>query len=120
MRTAQSEEEFESCFVTARKEAEKASETEQCISSILWSILVILNFKSCRFIWKYSSSRRTGLFDTEKSSEDDRRVSVRRVVRMNFVKMGETAVKGRKAAGYTNAGTVEFLLEKTVHFILWK
>ena len=35
-------------------------------------------------------------------------------------KMGETAVKAARAAGYTNAGTVEFLLEKTVHFILWK
>ena len=27
-------------------------------------------------------------------------------------KMGETAVKAARAAGYTNAGTVEFLLEK--------
>lgn len=31
-------------------------------------------------------------------------------------KMGETAVKAAKAAGYTNAGTIEFLLEKSGAF----
>lgn len=31
-------------------------------------------------------------------------------------KMGETAVKIAKAVGYTNAGTVEFLLDKDKHF----
>lgn len=31
-------------------------------------------------------------------------------------KMGEAAVRAAKAAGYTNAGTVEFLLEKDGHF----
>lgn len=81
MRTAQSEEEFESCFVTARKEAEKAFGDGTMYIEHLWSILVILNFKSLQIHMEYSSSRRTGLFDTEKSSEDDRRVSVRRVVR---------------------------------------
>lgn len=46
MRTAQSEEEFESCFVTARKEAEKAFGDGTMYIEHLWSILVILNFKS--------------------------------------------------------------------------
>ena len=31
-------------------------------------------------------------------------------------KMGETAVRAAKAAGYTNAGTIEFLLEKNGNF----
>jgi acetyl-CoA carboxylase biotin carboxylase subunit len=31
-------------------------------------------------------------------------------------KMGQTAIKAIKAAGYTNAGTVEFLLDKTDNF----
>lgn len=35
-------------------------------------------------------------------------------------KMGAAAVRAAQAAGYTNAGTVEFLLEKTGKFILWK
>ena len=36
---------------------------------------------------------------------------------MNFVqKMGEAAVKAAKAAGYENAGTIEFLLDKDGRF----
>ena len=35
-------------------------------------------------------------------------------------KMGEAAVKAAKAASYVNAGTIEFLLEKTKHSILWR
>ena len=35
-------------------------------------------------------------------------------------RMGEAAVKAAKAAGYENAGTIEFLLDKEGRFILWK
>ena len=31
-------------------------------------------------------------------------------------KMGDAAVKAAKAAGYVNAGTIEFLLEKSGNF----
>ena len=35
-------------------------------------------------------------------------------------KMGYAAVTAAKAAGYENAGTIEFLLEKNGNFYLWK
>lgn len=35
-------------------------------------------------------------------------------------KMGDAAVRAAKAAGYVNAGTIEFLLEKMRNSILWK
>mgnify|MGYP000506117224 FL=1 len=35
-------------------------------------------------------------------------------------RMGEAAVKAAKAAGYENAGTIEFLLDKEGRFYLWK
>ena len=37
------------------------------------------------------------------------------------VKMGEAAVRAAKAAGYVNAGTIEFLLEEQwTLFTLWR
>ena len=35
-------------------------------------------------------------------------------------KMGRAAVDAAKAVGYTNAGTIEFLVDKHKNFILWK
>lgn len=35
-------------------------------------------------------------------------------------KMGETAVRAAKAAGYESAGTIEFLLDQSGEFYFWK
>ena len=113
MRTAQSEEEFESCFVTARKEAEKAfgdgtmyiehfvehpRHIEFQIIADSYGNIVHLGERDCSIQRNH-----------QKMIEECPCAALSDELRK---KMGETAVKAARAAGYTNAGTVEFLLEK--------
>ena len=113
MRTAQSEEEFESCFVTARKEAEKAfgdgtmyiehfvehpRHIEFQILADSYGNIVHLGERDCSIQRNH-----------QKMIEECPCAALSDELRK---KMGETAVKAARAAGYTNAGTVEFLLEK--------
>ena len=65
-------------------------------------------------------SGRAGLFHPEKPSEDDRGIALSRALSEELrQKMGEAAVKAAKAAGYVNAGTIEFLLEKNETFLFY-
>ena len=113
MRTAQNEEEFESCFVTARKEAEKAfgdgtmyiehfvehpRHIEFQILADSYGNIVHLGERDCSIQRNH-----------QKMIEECPCVALSDELRE---KMGEMAVKAARAAGYTNAGTVEFLLEK--------
>ena len=117
MRTAQSEEEFESCFVTARKEAEKAfgdgtmyiehfvehpRHIEFQILADSYGNIVHLGERDC-------SIQRNHQKMIEESPSEALTPELRQ-------KMGEAAVKAAKAAHYTNAGTIEFLLEKSGAF----
>ena len=117
MRTAQSEEEFESCFVTARKEAEKAfgdgtmylehfvehpRHIEFQILADKYGNVVHLGERDC-------SIQRNHQKMIEESPSEALTPELRQ-------KMGEAAVKAAKAAHYTNAGTIEFLLEKSGAF----
>ena len=117
MRTAQSEEEFESCFVTARKEAEKAfgdgtmylehfvehpRHIEFQILADKYGNVVHLGERDC-------SIQRNHQKMIEESPSEALTPELRQ-------KMGEAAVKAAKAARYTNAGTIEFLLEKSGAF----
>lgn len=113
MRTAQNEKEFESCFVTARKEAEKAfgdgtmyiehfvehpRHIEFQILADSYGNIVHLGERDCSIQRNH-----------QKMIEECPCVALSDELRE---KMGEMAVKAARAAGYTNAGTVEFLLEK--------
>ena len=117
MRTAQSEEEFESCFVTARKEAEKAfgdgtmyiehfvehpRHIEFQIIADSYGNIVHLGERDCSI--QRNHQKMIEESPCEVISDELR------------ARMGEAAVKAAKAAGYENAGTIEFLLDKEGRF----
>ncbi|HBM34305.1 MAG TPA: acetyl-CoA carboxylase biotin carboxylase subunit, partial [Lachnospiraceae bacterium] len=117
MRTAQSEEEFESCFVTARKEAEKAfgdgtmyiehfvehpRHIEFQILADSYGNIVHLGERDCSIQRNH-----------QKMIEESPCAVISDELRR---RMGEAAVKAAKAAHYENAGTIEFLLEKSGKF----
>lgn len=117
MRTAHSPEEFENSFLTAQTEARNAFGDEAMyiehfvenprhiefqILADLYGNVVHLGERDC-------SIQRHHQKLIEESPSPALTDKLRR-------KMGEAAVKAAKAAGYTNAGTIEFLLEKNGSF----
>ena len=117
MRTAHSPEEFETSFLTAQTEARKAFGDEAMyiehfvenprhiefqILADHYGNVVHLGERDC-------SIQRHHQKLIEESPSPALTDKLRR-------KMGEAAVKAAKAAGYTNAGTIEFLLEKNGSF----
>ena len=117
MRTAHSPEEFENSFLTAQTEARNAFGDEAMyiehfvenprhiefqILADHYGNVVHLGERDC-------SIQRHHQKLIEESPSPALTDKLRR-------KMGEAAVKAAKAAGYTNAGTIEFLLEKNGSF----
>lgn len=117
MRVARMPEEFESSFQTAKKEAGKAfgddtmyiehyvehpRHVEFQILADNYGNVVHLGERDC-------SVQR----NHQKMIEESPCTAISARLRE---KMGEAAVKAAKAAGYTNAGTIEFLLEKNENF----
>lgn len=117
MRTAHSPEEFENSFLTAQTEARNAFGNEAMyiehfvenprhiefqILADHYGNVVHLGERDC-------SIQRHHQKLIEESPSPALTDKLRR-------KMGEAAVKAAKAAGYTNAGTIEFLLEKNGSF----
>ena len=117
MRTAHSLEEFENSFLTAQTEARNAFGDEAMyiehfvenprhiefqILADHYGNVVHLGERDC-------SIQRHHQKLIEESPSPALTDKLRR-------KMGEAAVKAAKAAGYTNAGTIEFLLEKNGSF----
>ena len=117
MRTAYSPEEFENSFLTAQTEARNAFGDEAMyiehfvenprhiefqILADHYGNVVHLGERDC-------SIQRHHQKLIEESPSPALTDKLRR-------KMGEAAVKAAKAAGYTNAGTIEFLLEKNGSF----
>jgi len=117
MRVARTPEEFESSFQTAKKEAGKAfgddtmyiehyvehpRHVEFQILADNYGNVVHLGERDC-------SVQR----NHQKMIEESPCTAISAKLRD---KMGEAAVKAAKAAGYTNAGTIEFLLEKNENF----
>ena len=117
MRTAHSPEEFETSFLTAQTEARNAFGDEAMyiehfvenprhiefqILADYYGNVVHLGERDC-------SIQRHHQKLIEESPSPALTDKLRR-------KMGKAAVKAAKAAGYTNAGTIEFLLEKNGSF----
>ena len=117
MRTAQSEEEFESCFVTARKEAEKAfgdgtMYIEHFVEHprhIEFQILADSHGNVVHLGERDCSIQR----NHQKMIEESPCTALDDALRQQ---MGEMAVRAAKAVGYRNAGTVEFLLDSHRQF----
>ena len=117
MRVAYKEEEFEACFTTAQKEARNAFGDDKMYIEhfvenprhIEFQILadehghiVHLGERDCSI----QRNHQKMIEEAPSTAIDD---SLRE-------KMGEAAVRAAKAADYVNAGTIEFLLEKTGAF----
>ena len=112
MRVARTEEEFESCFRTAQKEAEMAfadgtmyiehfvehpRHIEFQILADRYGNVIHLGERDCSIQRNH-----------QKMIEESPSVVLTEALRK---KMGDTAVQAAKAANYVNAGTIEFLLE---------
>lgn len=117
MRVARTPEEFQQSFVTAQKEAQMAfgdgtmyiehfvqhpRHIEFQILGDKYGNVVHLGERDCSIQRKHQKM----IEESPSAALDDR---LRK-------EMGEAAVKAAKAAGYENAGTIEFLLEKTGKF----
>lgn len=117
MRLARSEEEFEDAFLTAQKEADAAF-----ASRVMYIEHFIERPRHIEFqilADSYGNVVHLGERDCsvqrnhQKMIEESPSVALSEQLRE---RMGKTAVAAAKAAGYVNAGTVEFLLEKTGEF----
>lgn len=117
MRTAHSPEEFENSFLTAQTEARKAFGDEA-----MYIEHFVENPKHIEFqilADHYGNVVHLGERDCsiqrhhQKLIEESPSPALTDKLRR---KMGAAAVKAAKAAGYTNAGTIEFLLEKNGSF----
>ena len=117
MRTACSPEEFENSFLTAQAEArnafgDEAMYIEHFVENprhIEFQILADHDGNVVHLGERDCSIQRHHQKLIEESPSPALTEELRR-------KMGEAAVKAAKAAGYTNAGTIEFLLEKNGSF----
>lgn len=113
MRTAQSETEFESAFLTAQSEAKHAFGDEAMYMEhfidhprhIEFQILADAHGNVVHLGERDCSIQRNHQKLIEESPSPVLTDQLRK-------QMGEAAVRAAKAAGYTNAGTIEFLLEK--------
>ena len=117
MRTAWTPEEFESAFQTAQKETEMAF-----ADSTMYIEHFVENPRHIEFqilADKYGNVIHLGERDCsiqrnhQKLIEESPSVALSDELRK---KMRDAAVKAAKAAGYENAGTIEFLLEKSGNF----
>lgn len=117
MRVADDQEQFEQSFLTAQKEAQMAfgdgtmyiehfvrhpRHIEFQILADQKGHVVHLGERDC-------SVQR----NHQKMIEESPSIAISEELRQ---KMGDAAVRAAKAAGYVNAGTIEFLLEKNEHF----
>lgn len=117
MRTADTKEEFEPAFQTAQKEAQMAfgdgtmyiehfvqhpRHIEFQILADRYGNVIHLGERDCSIQRNH-----------QKMIEESPSAAVSEELRL---KMGEAAVKAAQAAHYVNAGTIEFLLEKTGRF----
>ena len=117
MRVAQTPEEFESSFQTAQKETQMAfgdntmyiEHFVQHPRHIEFQILADSHGHVIQLGERDCSIQR----NHQKMIEESPSVAISEELRR---KMGEAAVKAAKAAGYVNAGTIEFLLEKNGNF----
>lgn len=117
MRVAQTPEEFESSFQTAQKETQMAfgdntmyiEHFVQHPRHIEFQILADSHGHVIHLGERDCSIQR----NHQKMIEESPSVAISEELRR---KMGEAAVKAAKAAGYVNAGTIEFLLEKNGNF----
>ena len=117
MRVAYNKDEFESSFNTAKSEAEKAFG-----DGTMYIEHFVENPRHIEFqilADKYGNVVHLGERDCsiqrnhQKMIEESPCIAISEELRE---KMGEAAVKAAKAAGYENAGTIEFLLEKNNKF----
>ena len=117
MRVANTPEEFESSFMTAQKETQMAfgdntmyiehfvqrpRHIEFQILADSFGNVIHLGERDC----SVQRNHQKMIEESPSAALDD---ELRR-------RMGEAAVKAAKAAGYVNAGTIEFLLEKNNNF----
>ena len=117
MRVAQSREEFAGSFQTAQKEAQMAfgdgtmylerfvrnpRHIEFQILADAYGNVIHLGERDCSIQRKH-----------QKMIEESPSVAIDETLRS---KMGQAAVQAAKAAGYTNAGTIEFLLDRDGQF----
>ena len=117
MRVAETPEEFESSFNTAQKETQAAFADNtmyiehfvQHPRHIEFQILAD-NYGNVIHLGERDCSVQR---NHQKMIEESPSVAISEEKRKE---MGEAAVKAAKAANYTNAGTIEFLLEKTGNF----
>ena len=117
MRTAMCEEEFESAFKTAQKESQMAFGSDamyiehfvQHPRHIEFQILADAKGNVIHLGERDCSVQR----NHQKLLEESPSPGISEKLRKE---MGEAAIKAAKAAGYVNAGTIEFLLEKNNAF----
>lgn len=117
MRVAETPEEFENSFNTAQKETQMAFG-----DNTMYIEHYVQNPRHIEFqilADKYGNVVHLGERDCsiqrnhQKMIEESPSIALSDQLRR---KMGEAAVKAAKAAGYTNAGTIEFLLENNENF----
>nr|WP_317282852.1 acetyl-CoA carboxylase biotin carboxylase subunit [uncultured Sellimonas sp.] len=117
MRVAKTPEEFESAFLTAQKEAQAAFGDDTMYIEHFVERPRHIEFQILAD--KYGNVIHLGERDCsvqrnhQKLIEESPSPALDEQLRK---KMGEAAVKAAKAAGYENAGTIEFLLEKNGNF----
>ena len=117
MRVAETPEDFENSFNTAQKEAQMAfgdgtmyiEHFVQHPRHIEFQILADKHGNVIHLGERDCSVQR----NHQKKIEESPSIALTEEMRRN---MGDAAVKAAKAAGYTNAGTIEFLLEKSGSF----
>lgn len=117
MRVAEKPEDFENSFNTAQKEAQMAfgdgtmyiEHFVQHPRHIEFQILADKHGNVIHLGERDCSVQR----NHQKMIEESPSIALTEEMRRN---MGDAAVKAAKAAGYTNAGTIEFLLEKSGNF----